>query len=99
MTVEIVGAVDKIKQILGVPVSRPLPLTTYKEAADMLDDLKEDGIENLSVKYSGWCNGGVEQKLIRKVKPISSLGSKKDLQELSTKASELGIDLYLNGIT
>lgn len=99
VTVEIVGAVDKIKQILGVPVSRPLPLTTYKEAADMLDDLKEDGIENLSVKYSGWCNGGVEQKLIRKVKPISSLGSKKDLQELSTKASELGIDLYLNGIT
>ena len=51
------------------------------------------------MKYSGWCNGGVEQKLIRKVKPISSLGSKKDLQELSTKASELGIDLYLNGIT
>lgn len=99
VAVEIVGAVDKVKQILGVPVKRPLALTTYKEASGMLDDLKADGFDNLSVKYSGWCNGGVEQKLIKHVKPIRSLGTSKDLQDLSAKADSLGINLYLNGIT
>lgn len=99
VAIELVGAVDKIKQILGVPVSRPLPLTTYKEAEEMLKELDADGMKNLSVKYSGWCNGGVDQKILQKVKPIHALGSKRDLQNLSKTASDLGINLYLNGIT
>jgi len=96
---EIVGAVDKVRQVFGVPVSRPLKLTTYKEASEMIQTLKNDGINNMSVKYSGWCNGGVQQEYLEKVKTIPALGSKKDLQKFAEKANELGIDLYLNGIT
>lgn len=96
---EIVGAVDKVRQIMGVPVSRPLKLTTYKEAAEMIQQLKADGIDNMSVKYSGWCNGGVRQEFLEKIKLISALGNKKDMQKLSDTASQLGVNLYLNGIT
>ena len=96
---EIVGAVDKVRQVLGVPVSRPLKLTTYKEAAEMIKELKADGIENMSVKYTGWCNGGVQQEYLEKVKLISALGNKKDMKNLSDTASQLGVDLYLNGVT
>ena len=97
--IEIVGAVDKVKQVAGIPVSRPLPLTTYKEAQSMLEQLQADGLGNMSVKLSGWMNGGVQQKLLDDVHLVSGLGSKKDLQELSDYASANGIDLYLNGIT
>lgn len=96
---EIVGAVDKIRQILGVPVSRPLKLTTFDEAAEIIQELKNDGINNMSVKLTGWCNGGVQQEMLSKVKPISALGSKKDLQNLANTSKELGVDLYLDGIT
>ncbi|MCR4587907.1 MAG: hypothetical protein K5682_05815 [Lachnospiraceae bacterium] len=99
VAIEMVGAVDKVKQIVGVPVSRPLPLTTYEEAEELITQLHEDGITNLSVKYTGWCNGGVKQKLFKKAKTIHSLGSKKDLQNLSQTASDLGVNLYLNGVT
>ncbi len=99
LMVEIVGAIDKIKQIFGLPVSRPLELTTYKEAKDIISDLLGEGIENLSVKLSGWCNGGVQQKWLKKVKTISDLGSSKDLQALSDYAAENNVDFYLNGIT
>lgn len=99
IAIEIVGAVDKIKQVCGVPVSRPLKLTTYKEAAEIIDTLKSDGLNNMSVKLSGWCNGGVKQKIFKKTKLISSLGSKKDLQNLADKANSDGVNLYLNGIT
>lgn len=99
MVIEIVGAVDKVEQVLGVPVSRPLALTTYKEAQDILEQLQAEGIKNMSVKLSGWMNGGVRQKILRHVRLVSDLGSKKDLNNLTSYAAENGIDLYLDGIT
>lgn len=99
VNIEVVGAVDKVKQILGVPVSRPLPLTTYEETENMITDLTDAGLKNMSVKMIGWCNGGVKQKLLKKAKPICSLGSKKDLKQLIETGNELGVDVYLNGIT
>lgn len=99
VALEVVGAVDKVKQIVGVPVSRPLALTTYDEAAELVTDVKNRGISNLSVKYTGWCNGGVKQQVLNKIKTISALGSKKDLQNFSDIARNLGVDVYLDGIT
>lgn len=99
VAVEIVGAVDKVKQIVGVPVSRPLKMTTYNEATEMIKELNSEGFKNMSVKLSGWCNGGVSQKLIKNIRTISDLGSKSDLQNMSDTARNLGVNLYLNGIT
>ena len=99
VNIEVVGAVDKVKQILGVPVSRPLSLTTFEETQDMITDLSQSGLKNMSVKLTGWCNGGVKQKILKRAKPISSLGSKKDLKQLIETGNELGIDVYLNGVT
>lgn len=99
VALEIVGAVDKVRQILGVPVSRPLRLTKYSEAEDIIEQLSGEGMDNISVKLTGWCNGGVNQKILKKVKTIGTLGSKKDLQSLSNTAKDLGVDLYLEGVT
>ncbi|WP_155829198.1 DUF5696 domain-containing protein [Butyrivibrio sp. AD3002] len=99
VAIEIVGAIDKVRQILGVPVKRPLKLTSYKEAADMIKDLSASGVKNMSVKLTGWCNGGVDQKLLKKAKPIGSLGSKKDLKNLAKVGEETDSTIYLNGIT
>lgn len=99
IALEIVGAVDKVRQILGVPVSRPLRLTKYSEAEDIITQLSEEGMDNISVKLTGWCNGGVNQKILKKVKTIGALGSGKDLQSLGSTAKDLGVDLYLEGVT
>ena len=99
VAVEIVGAVDKVKQVLGVPVSRPLKLTTYSEAEEIIRELQADGMTNMSVKLTGWANGGIKQKLLERVKTISALGSKKDLRRMINTANELGIPVYLDGVT
>lgn len=99
VAVEIVGAVDKVRQILGVPVSMPLELTSFEEAEAVIRELKKEGMENLSVKLTGWCNGGVSQKVLRKIKPISDLGGKKKLQALIDAASSMNVDIYLDGVT
>lgn len=99
VAVEIVGAVDKMEQVLGVPVSEPLELTTYKDAQEMLVDLKESGVSNLSVKLSGWMNHGIRQRMLSDVDLISELGSKKDLKALLEYAAENEINVYLDGVT
>ncbi len=99
VAIEIVGAVDKIKQIFGVPVSRPLELTTFEEATEIVTELQATGINNMSVKMTGWMNGGVEQKLLEKAKPISSLGGKSKLKKFAEAASGLSVPVYYNGIT
>ncbi len=99
VAVEIVGAVDKVKQVCGVPVSRPLKLTTYKEADAIIQELKGEGFNNMSVKLSGWTNGGVQQEILKKINLVSDLGSKKDLKNLIANANEIGVPVYLDGIT
>ncbi len=97
--VEILGAVDKVKQVLGIPVSKPVKLTGFKEAQEILTALKDAGFGNMYVKLSGWANGGVKQKLLTKIKPVSSLGSANDLQALISYAKSNGMELYLDGVT
>ncbi|MBQ6786192.1 MAG: hypothetical protein IJO85_00565 [Lachnospiraceae bacterium] len=97
--VEIVGAVDKVKQVAGIPMSRPLALTTFQEAQDIITGLQQDGLQNISVKMTGWMNGGVQQKILDDVKLVSDLGSKKDLKQLVEYANANGVDFYLDGIT
>lgn len=99
ISIEMVTAVDKVKQIMGVPTSRPLKLTTYDEAADIITTLKQEGLENMSVKLTGWCNGGVRQQLLKSVSLNSCLGSKKDFKNLCQTANDLNVNMYLNGIT
>ena len=99
VAIEMVGAVDKVKQIVGVPVSRPLKLTSYKEAGEIVSDLSANGVTNMDVKMLGWCNGGVQQKLLKKAKTIGDLGSKKDLKNMINTAKENNAEVYLNGVT
>lgn len=98
VNVEILGAADKMKQVLGIPVSKPLPLTTYSDAVSIIEELRGDGFHNMSVKLSGWMNGGVRQKVLTRTKLISDLGSGKDFKALTEYARNNNIPLYLNGI-
>ncbi|MBO7401825.1 MAG: 2-C-methyl-D-erythritol 4-phosphate cytidylyltransferase, partial [Lachnospiraceae bacterium] len=99
VAIELVGAIDKVRQVLGIPVSRPLKLTSYKDASKIVEELANAGIGDLSVKYSAWCNDGVRQNLLNNVHTISELGRGSDLKKLTAKAKELGVDLYLDGVT
>ncbi len=99
VAIEIVGAIDKVKQVLGVPVSRPLKLTSYKDADAIITDLENNGVSNMQVKLSGWCNGGVKQKVLARTKTVGALGSKKDLKNFVNNAEANGNTVYLNGIT
>ena len=97
MAVELIGAVDNTEHILGYPVVRSLALTTYSEAEDILKQIKGAGVENLSAKYTGWFNTGVNQRSAAKVDLVGRLGGKSDLKSLAAYATGTGgLDLFMN---
>lgn len=96
VAVELIGAIDRTKHVLGVPVRKPFTLTTYDEAVDIVKQLKSDGMTDLSVKYNGWFNGGVLNSAPNDIHILSELGGKKDFKNMVSYMKDNNVKLYLN---
>ena len=59
-----------------------IPMTTYKQAADMVSALHFDGIDTVDCYLTGWYKKGKGSN-VSSYKPESKLGGKKGLQELN----------------
>ncbi len=98
VTVELIGAVDHISQVAGIPMQTVLPATTYQEAGQVLSRLQDMEIQGLSLKYTAILNGGLKQTALTKAELLSQLGSGEELRALAAQAEESG-GLYLGGYT
>ncbi len=99
VSVELVGAIDKKVVRFGMPVNAVVPTTTFADAEKIIADLKAQGVEALSVRMSGWCNGGITQKVLTKVKVIRALGGEKGMKSLIQAAKDMDVPLYFDGIS
>ena len=97
LSVEIVGAIEKIQQVAGMPKVKPYKLTGYEEAADIINEIDQLGIKNVNYKLSGFVNGGIRQKLMKRVRFISALGGKSGFKKMLKKTDETSAKLYLDG--
>ncbi len=97
LAVEIVGAIDRVQQVLGIPKNLPYTLTTYKDAAAIIDSIGSSGITGVNYKLSGFINGGVRQKLLSKVRFLGKLGGASSFARLAEAAEKAGNTLYLDG--
>lgn len=92
--VDLVGGVQKQMDIVGVPYWETYPMTTFEEAQEIVEELNEQGIENLKVNFLGWFNGGYYHDVADKVKINRKLGGKKKLENLSQQIASSGGSLY-----
>lgn len=88
------GGIEETDYFLGIPYETVKKLTSYGEAKEILTRLKENGVENLTVRYSGWMKGGLEASVPTKVKYEKALGGKEDYEELMKYAAEAGIRIF-----
>ena len=95
--VELIGALDHIKQIVGVPMQVVLPATSYQEAADIVQQLQQMQLGNLNIKYNAVMNGGRKQTSLQSAKLVSELGTATQLKNLVQLIEDNGDSLYLAG--
>ncbi|SFS03763.1 DUF5696 domain-containing protein [Anaeromicropila populeti] len=92
--VDVVGGVQQQADVLGIPYYASYPLTTFDEAGEIVDALNDENISNIKMNYLGWFNRGYYHDVPDKIKVISKLGGKKDLESLSQKLEEQGGALF-----
>ena len=97
--IEMVGAIDKVQQVFGIPTNVPIPMTDYKQAKALLEKLISEKLPNLSVRYTGWMNGGMTSTILNKVRLMKEMGKESDLKAFIQAAKDAGIPLYLDGLT
>lgn len=94
VTTEFIGAYDKKSFFLGVPYMTLESLTTFDQAAMIIEELKERQINNINVSYLGVANGGLINHMYDSNEVAKVLGGKEGLQNLQTYLNSNNIDLY-----
>lgn len=97
VAVELIGAMDHITQVMGIPMQTVLPATTYQEATQIAQKLQQMEIGELHLKYTAVLNNGLKQTSLQKYSLVSELGSSKELQALARQVTEGGAAFYLGG--
>lgn len=91
---DVLGSVAKTRYFLGIQYDGLYAMTTFDEAAQMSDELKELGISNQVMNFQGWMNGGYYHDVVNKIKVPGKLGGKSDLEALSSRVAENGGSFY-----
>lgn len=99
VSVELVGAIDKRVVKFGMPVKSVVATTTFSQAENLIANMLGQNIKNLNVRFSGWANGGINQKVLTSVRVLGELGGTSAMEHLIRYASDRQVPLYFDGIT
>jgi hypothetical protein len=91
---DLIGAVPQQDSYLGIPYKAQLPLTSFKEAELIVDELQGNKVLNIELRYLGWFNKGVNHSLPTRISPDSVLGGKSDFNHLVSQMSAKGVSLF-----
>lgn len=94
LNLEIYGAVETQKRFLGIPYTGLEALTTYEQAADILTDLQEAGVDAVALRYTGWLSGGVRHDPPNRLRLEGALGSTAAFRSLLEQAQTGGNTFY-----
>lgn len=78
------------------PINYLKKFTTFEQAQDMLVRMKNKGINNVSVRYTGVFSGGLDSKAIETSSMLSRLGGEDKLSSLYEYISAQKMSLYLD---
>jgi len=95
--VEILGSAETRQHVLGFPVDRPFPLTTFEQATEMIDQFHDLGWRNLHVKMRGAHNDSIDHSVPRNANLVSQLGNRRAFNTLVDTATAHGFEFYLEG--
>ncbi len=91
---DLIGAVQYKGQFLGVPIRKIAALTTFEEAGEITRSLKEKGVGNITTRYLGWANGGMEHGVMDTISVQKQLGGLEGFRNLMALYQDSGFRIY-----
>ena len=92
---EMVASIPSIDTFLGVPYESVRVLTSYEQAAQTLRDFAAEGLNDLTLRYTGWSKQSVRGKMVTGLDLDNRLGGKKAFDGLRQEVKETGAEMVL----
>lgn len=92
--IDFYGGVIMQKSILGIPFDLQTSATTFQEAQEILEKLKDRSISDIVVNYNDWTSKSIDKKISTELEPASKLGGEDDFNDLKSYAEANGIELF-----
>lgn len=93
---DILGGLKMEKYVLGVETEVLQPLTTFEQAMEILDELQQQGVRNIALKYKGWNKGGLESDIPAEISFEKKLGGERGYQELLHYVEQNQVALFMD---
>ena len=91
---DVVGGVKETSHALGFQYLSVKAMTTFDQARQMAEALREEGISNQVMNLQGWFNGGFYHDVASGINVLRNLGGKSGLEKLTASVESLGGSLY-----
>lgn len=92
----VVGGIDRIQPVFGIPSRVVVPLTTFEQVGTIVRELGALGVEGVHLRYLGWLEGGMRHVFPDRVRVEPKVGTKSGLVELNSALESMGARLYLD---
>ena len=94
VNIELLGVYDYKDNFLGIVYKGHDTMTTFGQAKEIMQTLKEWGASNINLMYLGWRKSGLINETFKNMKFASKLGNKKEYNALLNYLKEEDITLY-----
>lgn len=92
--INLYGGAEKKKSVLGIPVTVRQSVTDYSQAAEILSELKSNGVDDMAVSFINWTDDGMENKIDTSAEPSGTLGGKSAFRKLLEFIDENNYSFY-----
>jgi hypothetical protein len=92
--VDMIASVPVEKNFMGIPYTTYKSMTSFSQAKNILESLKDGGIKDIVLQYTDWANGGQRNTPLTRVNVIRSIGGKKGLSEFISYTKKEGIEFF-----
>jgi len=93
---ELPGGVMAQQSVLGFPIERVVPLTSYRDVEAITARMRELGAEDLTVHYRYWNKGGTGAAIPTGIEPEGRLGGKEAFRSMLDALRQEDTALYLD---
>ncbi len=94
LALETLGMIDKKESFFGIIYDKKVPMTTFEDAQNMITELSGNGVGNVSLRYRGWVNGGLNYSVPNQMSIVGKLGGKSGFRNLISFMADGGYSLY-----
>lgn len=88
------GVARVSSEFLFIPIQKSVAMTDFAKAQQLIEELSDAGVKNISLRYAGWANGGLAHTVFNKANIEHVLGGSQGYREMVNELEKKGIRVY-----